>query len=171
MPKSRKTALYVALILFVVAIGAAWLLGFRPGAANESEVPPGYVTLSEGDMRVWDTNLDPPDPGQACAVVAVNNSGKSVESVVLKFSTHKVLTLAGDTSGFGSNSGEFRATKPLLVGERRTYLSLAAPGRIESVALGWGATAEIHPIPNALVAGKSLVLSYEPDGKVSTRYE
>ncbi len=115
---SRKSTRATVFILLAGAGVAAWSLAPSSSLKPPEDVPRGYITLTRGDVRVTSTKLNPPDPGQACTVAAVNNSGKSVESVLLKFSTDAKLTFAGDTSGFGSTVGEFRASKPLAPGER-----------------------------------------------------
>jgi hypothetical protein len=135
------------------------------------KVPDGflYITLSNGCIRMSSTELSPHDPSQACTLAGVNHSGKSVESVLLQISTKTKLTLAGDTSGFGSMDGEIRVSKPLLPGEQAEYLALPAPGTIEWIAVGRGKDATKHAVKVPLVAGTKLVISYEPDGKLFIR--
>jgi hypothetical protein len=135
------------------------------------EVPRGYITLANFDMQVTGTKLNPPDPSQACTLVGVNNTGKTVESVLLKFSTKAKLTFAGDTSGSGSTDGEFRASEPLMHGERAEYVTVPAPGTLESVTVGWDPRAKRQVVAVALAAGKRVVISFESDGTVSTRTE
>jgi hypothetical protein len=168
---SRKFVLVVVLVLLVGAGVAAWFL--VPWSIGETvqEVPRGYITLTLFDMQVTGTELNPPDPSEACTLVGVNNSGKSVESVLLKFATKAELTFAFDTSGFGSTDGEFRASKPLQPGERSQYIRLPAPGTLESVTVGWGPRAKEHVVAVALAAGRRLVISFGSDGTVSTRTE
>ena len=158
-------------MLFVIGIAAACSLApwFHPKPVNG--VPRGYITLWQGHMMEAGTELNPPDPGRACTVVIENHSAKSVESVLLRFSTDTESTVAGDTSGFGGTIGEFRASKPLIPGKRMECVTLVTPGTVESVAVGWGDLAKTHAIAAPLAAGKKLVISYEPDGTVATRTE
>jgi len=169
---SRKAILVgVCILLVVIGIAAACSLApwFHPKPANG--VPRGYITLWQGDMMVTSTELNPPDPGQACTVVIVNHSAKSVDSVLLKFSTDTESTFADDPSGFGGTVGEFRATQPLIPGARMECVTLVTPATLESVAVGWEDQAKTHAVAAPLAAGKKLVISYEPDGTFATRTE
>jgi hypothetical protein len=169
---SRKAVLAgVCISLFVFGIASACSLATWFNLKPSKGVPRGYITLWQGDMMVTSTELSPPDPSQACTVVIVNHSAKSVESVLLKFSTDTESTFADDPGGFGSTVGEFRASQPLIPGARMECLKLASPGTLESVAVGWGDQAKTHAVAAPLAAGKKLVISYEPDGTIATRTE
>jgi hypothetical protein len=169
---SRKVALALMPVLLLGAGVAAWLLGtWSLQKAAPAAPDAGDITMVTGKFNL-------PDPGQACTVVVVNNSGKSVESMVLKFSTQATPTLMqaapganGGTVSFGSRGGEFRPTGPLKPGERAEYLKIVATGSHESVTVGSGERAKTHAIATPLAAGKRLVISYEPDDKLSTRME
>ena len=162
----------VPVLLFAAAV-AAWFLGPWSRPEPATLVPPGYITLWRGDVgESRATQLKPPDPELACTPVGVNNSTKSVDSVLLRFSTREESEWKDSgAGGFGGTYGEYRATKALMPGERTEYVTLAAPGVLESVAVGWGERAPTHAVATVLPAGKTLVISYEPDGKVSTRTE
>jgi hypothetical protein len=155
---------------------AVWFLwwGSRPTAPAAEDRPmvkgmlgsPGGIYLSR------------PDPGQACTIVGVNNSGSSIESVVLKFSTqaapsstHVPPGASGGHLSFGNTGGEFRPAGPLKPGERTEYFVIVATGSLESVAVGSGEQAKTHAVATPLAGGKKLIISYEPDGKLSTRTE
>ena len=169
MLNSRKFAVAVVPVLLLGTAVAAWFLGPWSPPKAASLVPVGYITLRYYDVLMSDTKLNPPAWSQACTVIGVNNSGKTIDSIFFKFSTQAELTFAGDSNGFGSRVGEFRATKPLVPGGRTEYVTLPAPGTIESITVGWGEPAKTPATP--LAAGKRLVISYEPDGKVLTRME
>jgi hypothetical protein len=172
VPISMKLTVAAApVLLFLAAAVAAWFLGPWSPPEPASLVPVGYITLRYYDVDMSDTKLNPPARSQACTVIGVNNSGTTIDSILCKFSTQAELTFAGDSNGFRSRVGELRATRPLMPGGRTEYVTLPAPGTIESVELGWGESAKTHAVATPLAAGKRLVISYEPGGKVSTRME
>jgi hypothetical protein len=80
----------------------------------------------------------------------------------------------GDPDGrskVGERESEIRSPNPLNPGERIMYVMIAATGTLESVTVGSGEQAKTHRIATPLALGKTLVVSYEADGKVSTRTE
>ncbi len=131
-------------------------------------MPVGYVTLISGDTHTTDNELSRPNPDSACTLIGVNKSEKPIESVLLEFSTDVKLTFAGSTGRFGGTNGTFRASRPLMPGERIEYLVLPAPGTLESAAVGWDPEARTHAVNARLAAGRSVVITYEANGEIST---
>jgi hypothetical protein len=166
-----KPVLVVMTPVIIGASVAAWIVVPSLLPKPAPEMPAGYVRLWIFDNVMVGTKLNPPARREACTVVGVNNSGKTVESILFQFSTQAKLTLAEDSSGFGSTQGDFQVSKALLPGEHAEYVTLPAPGSLEWIKVGWGEKAKTHTAQMRLVAGKRLVISYEPDGKVSTRLE
>jgi hypothetical protein len=113
---SRKVTVAVVPVLLLSAAVAASFLGPWSPREPASLAPVGYITFWLFDVAMSDTTINPPALSQACTVIGVNNSGKTIDSILFKFSTQSALTFAGDSSGFSSRVGDFRSTRPLTPG-------------------------------------------------------
>jgi hypothetical protein len=170
---SRKVAQAVVPLFLLSAALVAWLLWPWLRPEPTPDVPPGYLTVINGDMHKLFMGLDPPDPVRPYAVLGVNNAGKTVDSVLLKFSTRRrwALPYHPITGSLDGTSYEFRATKPLRPGKRQEYTTFPIPATLESVSVGWGQHAKVHEVAAALAASRRLIISYEPEGRISMRME
>ena len=156
----------VVLVIAVIIAGISLFVWKRWSAARKT------------DRQVLE--LLAPDPRAICTLVCVNKTDTHIDALELKYSGK--LTLLNVTTGASSSSadftiksfaagGEARIPVGLKPAERRWCTKFVGNGQLDEVAPVVGDTFRPQVMNEKLTAGETLVLTFEPDGKVSVTRE
>ena len=166
---SRIKFIVVSLCIAASSAGAAVWLWRRWCDARK-----GY----ELDLKIL--NMLAPDPATICTLIGMNKTDAPIDALELEYSGKARLLNA--TTGASTSSTQFsmkslaeggRARIPvdLRPGERRWCAKLVGDGQLEKITAVVGETSSLHAMSEKFTAGGTLVLIFEPDGKVSVSRE
>lgn len=117
--------------------------------------------------------LNKPESAKLCTVVCVNKTDKPIDSLGLKCSGEMTLTDSDGQLLMMVSAGNFDYGLPvgLKPGERRSCFRLFGGGQLDSVTAIVGKASTPHILNEKLAVGRTLILNFQPDDKLTVERE